>query len=156
MSAFVTHRYWPKWFALAWFAAGLLMLAAIGGCRRGVPVVDLAPKPLTADGTISGSVRGPEGTSPVDGRPVEVVNIETGERHRATTGTAGGFTFKVPPGKYRVELTLRSGESIVKHPNIIDLTRSDVDTHVDFLISTPRVSRPRGYRAEDGLGAPMA
>lgn len=132
------------------------MLAAIGGCRRGVPVVDLAPKPLTADGTISGSVRGPEGTSPVDGRPVEVVNIETGERHRATTGTAGGFTFKVPPGKYRVELTLRSGESIVKHPNIIDLTRSDVDTHVDFLISTPRVSRPRGYRAEDGLGAPMA
>ena len=120
-----------------------------------MPVADLAPRPVAADGTIRGSVRVPEGTSPV-GRPVEVVNIETGERHRSTTSNAGGFTFKLPPGKYRVELTLRGGESIVKHPDIVDLTRSDVDTHVDFVISTPRVSTPRGYRAQDGLGAPMA
>ena len=39
----------------------------LAACHPG-PVVDLGPKPLQADGTISGTVRGPEGTSAIEGR----------------------------------------------------------------------------------------
>lgn len=130
----------------------------IGACRQGVPVIDTSPGPPEANGTISGTVRGPEGTSSIEGRVVEVVNVETGERQQATTNSAGGFTFKLRPGKYRVEVTLRDGESIIKQPGTIDLNRSDVDAHADFILGSVRVSRPRApqYRGEDGLGAPVA
>lgn len=133
-------------------------LVSLTACRRGVPVIDMAPKPIEADGTISGTVRGPEGTSPIDGRAVAVVNVETGERQRATTNIAGGFTFKVRPGKYRVELTLRDGESLVKQPGVINVNRSDVDANADFVLGPARVERPRYHapRADDGLGAAIA
>jgi hypothetical protein len=123
-----------------------------------VPIIDTAPKPLQADGTLSGIVRGPEGTSPVDGRTVEVVNVETHARQHTTTNSAGGYSFKLPPGKYRVELQLREGESLVKQPGLIDLNRSDVDAHADFVIGTPRVLRPRYHapRGDDGLGSGIA
>jgi hypothetical protein len=135
----------------------LLALMSIGACRQGVPVIDTSPGPAVQDGTISGTVRGPEGTSAIDGRVVEAVNIDTGARQRATTNSAGGFTFKLPPGKYRIEITLREGESIVKQPGVINLNRSDVDAHADFVLSTVRVTRPRpSQQGTDGLGAPLA
>lgn len=153
-SADAGHSRWPTWAA----GLGLVALLSIAACRQGVPVIDTSPGPAEQDGTISGTVRGPEGTSAIEGRLVEVVNVATGERLRATTNNAGGFTIKVPPGKYRVELTLRDGESIVKQPGVIDVNRSDVDAHADFVVSTVRVSRPRPsqYRMDDGLGAPSA
>jgi hypothetical protein len=135
----------------------LCVLLSLTACRPGTPVIDLGPKPPTADGTISGTVRGPEGTSAIDGRTVEVINTETGERQRATTNIAGGFTFKVKPGKYRVELTLNEGETIVKRPDVINVNRSDVDAHADFVISASRASSPRyRLRGDDGLGASIA
>ncbi|HEX6974457.1 MAG TPA: hypothetical protein VF147_08650, partial [Vicinamibacterales bacterium] len=72
-------RAWGVWLLVA-------ALAAIGGaaCRRGVPIIDTAPKPIQADGTLSGTVRGPEGTSAIEGRAVEVVNVETNVRQRTT------------------------------------------------------------------------
>jgi hypothetical protein len=141
-----------------WCVATLATLLSLTACRPGTPVIDLGPKPLTADGTISGTVRGPQGTSAIDGRAVEVVNTVTGERQRTTTNNAGGFTFKVKPGKYRVELTLLDGETLVKHPDVIDVNRSDVDAHADFVVSTARVVRPRyrAPRADDGLGSVIA
>ena len=137
---------------------GLFALLSISACRQGVPVIDTSPAPAEANGTISGTVRGPEGTSAIDGRVVEVINVETGERQRATTNNAGGFSFKLRPGKYRVEVALREGESIIKRPGVIDLNRSDVDAHADFVLGSVRVSRPRSphYRNDDGLGAPIA
>lgn len=136
------------------------VLAAIGGaaCRRGVPIIDTAPKPMQADGTLSGTVRGPQGTSAIEGRAVEVVNVETNARQRTTTNSAGGFSFKLPPGKYRVELQLRDGEALVKQPGIIDLNRSDVDAHADFVLGTARVLKPRYHapRGDDGLGSAIA
>jgi hypothetical protein len=138
----------------------LVVVAAIGGaaCRRGVPVIDTAPKPIQADGTLSGTVRGPEGTSAIDGRTVEVVNLATNVRQRTTTNSAGGFTFKLPPGKYRVELELREGEALVKQPGVIDLNRSDIDAHADFVLGTPRIVKPRYHapRGDDGLGSAIA
>jgi carboxypeptidase family protein len=139
------------------FLAAFSILLSLTACRPGTPVVDLGPKPPTVDGTISGTVRGPEGTSAIEGRTVDVINTATGERQRATTNSAGGFTFKVKPGKYRVELTLIEGESLVKHPDVINVNKSDVDAHADFVVSASRVSgrrhRPRG---DDGLGSPIA
>jgi hypothetical protein len=141
-----------------WFFSALAALLSLSACRPGTPVIDLGPKPVQADGTISGIARGPEGTSPIDGRTVEVINTVTGERQSTTTNNAGGFTFKVKPGKYRVELTLHDGETLIKHPDVINVNRSDVDAHADFVVGAARVVRPR-YRAprsDDGLGASIA
>lgn len=140
-----------------WFFAVMSTLVTLGGCHGG-PVLDLSPKPLQADGTISGTVRGPEGTSAIDGRTVEVVNVATGERQTATTNSAGGFTFKVKPGKYRVELTLQNGETLVKRPDVINVNRSDVDANADFIVGPARASRPRPRtpRVGDGLGSSIA
>ncbi len=145
----------PVWMR---FAAVALIVLALGGCRQGVPVIDTTPGPAQADGTISGTVRGPEGTSPIEGRAVVVVNVATGERQQTTTNNAGGFTFKVKPGKYQVELPLRDGEVLVKKPSIISVNRSDVDAHADFVLGIARVLRPRAphMRGHDGLGAPSA
>ena len=140
-----------------WLVAAVAAVSLLAACHGG-PVVDLGPKPPTADGTISGTVRGPEGTSAIDGRDVEVVNVDTGERQHTVTNSAGGFTFKVRPGKYRVQLSLRDGESILKQPDVINVNRSDVDAHADFVVGTARLSRPRLHapRADDGLGAASA
>lgn len=135
-----------------------LVPLALTACRQGVPVIDTSPAPPQAHGTISGTVRGPQGTGPLDGRLVEIVAVDTGERQRTTTNNTGGFTFKVPPGKYRVELTLRDGEVLVKRPSVIDVNPSDVDAHADFVLGTSRVVRPRFpyLRGDDGLGSPIA
>ena len=141
------------------FLIGAAILVSIGACRRGVPVIDTTPGPAQVDGTISGTVRGPQGTSAIEGREVAVINVDTGERQRATTSNTGGFTFKVKPGKYRVEVALLQGETIVKKPGIMTVNRSDVDAHADFVISNgaSRSSRPRlGPRPDDGLGSPIA
>lgn len=138
--------------------AALMALLSGTACRQGRPVIDTAPKPVQADGTISGTVRGPAGTSAVEGRNVEVVNVDTGERQRVATSNTGGFTFKVKPGKYRIELTVRDGETVVKRPGVIDVNRSDVDANADFIIGAVGVSRPRYHapRSDDGLGAAIA
>lgn len=152
-----TQRYWPRWAALTWLAVGLLALMAVSACRKGTPAIDVARKPVEASGTISGTINGPQGTSVVEGRLVQAINVATGERQKATTNTSGGFTFKVPPGRYRVELTLREGESLVKQPGVLELNRSDADANADFIVGSARISRPHhGHRADDGLGAPIA
>ena len=152
-------EYWPQWLGLLWFTAAVLTLVVLTtGCRRGMPVIDTGPRPAQAPGTISGTVRGPEGTSSIDGRVVEVVNLETNERQSVTTNSAGGFTVKVAPGRYRVELTLRDGETFLKRPGVMNVNKSDVDAHADFVIGSPPVSRPRSpaYKTDHGLGAPIA
>ena len=105
----------------------LLALFSIGACHGG-PVVDLSTKPVEADGTISGTVRGPEGTSAVEGRSVEVINVETGERQRAATNNAGGFTFKVKPGNYRVEVRYSNG---VKRTKEITVAQTPMRAVID-------------------------
>lgn len=149
-----------SWYRPGAFWVAVTFVAAMGvtACRPGVPVIDTAPKPVEAEGTISGTVRGPEGTSPVDNRAIAVVNVATGERQRTTTNNAGGFSFKLKPGKYRVELTLLEGESLSKQPGVINLNRSDVDAHADFVLGPARVASPRPPtpRSDDGLGAAVA
>lgn len=144
----------------AWLVVGLLSVLAVEGCRPGTPVVDPGPRPPTMDGTISGTVRGPEGTSSIVGREVEVINVDTGERQKVTTSNTGGFTFKVKPGKYRVELSLLTGESIIKQPGVMSVNRSDVDAHADFVVGAARTSRPpapsAGQQNDSRLAPPIA
>jgi hypothetical protein len=139
-----------------WLSLGILVLMLSSGCRRGVPVVDLGPKPPAPRGTITGIVRGPEGSSAVVGRTVEVVNEATGERRSVQTGANGGFTIELPAGKYRLELPLKDGETLVKRPGIVDLDKGDIDSHIEFVLSS-RLARPRGpaYRLDNGLGSPV-
>jgi hypothetical protein len=139
-------------------AAAVLLVLAVTACRQGVPVIDTSPPPPQVDGTISGTVRGPAGTSAVSGRQVTVVNVRTGERLSTTTSSTGGFTFKVKPGRYRVELALLPGEIIEKRPSEIDVNASDVDAFADFVLGSGRLTRPRlpRLRVDHGLGAPSA
>jgi hypothetical protein len=142
--------------ALSWPLVVVLAVVA-GGCGRGAREID-TPLMAADSSTITGTVSGPEGRRPTDARAVEVVNIESGERLRGSTNPAGGFSFRVKPGKYRIVLALRDGESLVREPGIIDLDRTDLAVHADFILGTVRVSRPRSpaYRTDDGLGSPIA
>ena len=139
-------------------SAALLLVLAVTACRPGTPVIDTSPPPPQVDGTISGTVRGPAGTSAISGRQVTVVNVKTGERLSAVTSDTGGFTFKVKPGRYRVELALLAGETIEKRPSEIDVNPSDVDAFADFVLGSGRLTRPRlpSPRVDHGLGAPSA
>lgn len=127
------------------------------GCRRGMPVIDPTGSDPNTPGTISGTVRGPEGSSAIEDRLVEVVNIETGERQQTRTSNVGGFTFKVPPGRYRVTVALQQGESILKQPGVMQINRSDVDAYADFIIGPSRLLRPRlPFLPNPALGPPIA
>jgi hypothetical protein len=141
-----------------WLALGFAVLLLIGACRQSAPVLDAGSKPAVARGTITGTIRGPEGVAPVSGRTVEIVNTATGERHSATTTTNGGFTSHLPKGKYRLELALRDGETLVAQPDEVNLGGEDIDSHVEFVLGAPRVVRPRGpgYHVDNGLGSPSA
>jgi len=136
----------------------MLVWLIAAACRPGVPLIDTAPKPASPNGTVSGVVRGPEGTSPIVGRVVEVINVDTGERQQETTSSTGGFTFTLKPGQYRVELTLREGESLARRPSVVDLNKSDRDAHADFLRAVVRTSHrfPTGGSTYSGLGPPIA
>jgi hypothetical protein len=132
-------------------------LVAISACRRGSPVLDPTSRTPSPDGTISGTVSGPEGTSPVAGRAVHAINVDSGAVLSGKTNNAGGYTFKVAPGRYRVEVTLLPGESIVKRPDVLDVTPAALEVSADFLIGAVKLSRPRiRLRTDNGLGAPSA
>jgi hypothetical protein len=100
----------------------VMVLAAASACRSGA-VVERAGNP-SARGTIAGTVRGPEGVAPVEGRLVEAVEVQSGLRYGTTTNPAGGFSLMVPPGRYRLEVALTSAESIVKEPGVITVEPS--------------------------------
>ena len=143
--------------ALLSLMLAVLVFLPLAGCRRGM-AVDTLPQPAPANGLLRGTIRGSERSIPLDGRTVEVVNVATRQCQRATTSDTGGFSMRLAPGKYRVDLLLRDGESVVKRPGIIVLDASDPDARADFEVGTGHLSRPRGpaYRIDDGLGSPVA
>ncbi len=157
MAIGVSFRLGPSPLKAGTVAVGFLFLFTLG-CQGTVPTVDNPARQADAFGTISGTIRVPQGTSPVAGRVVEVINTETGERQRLTTSNVGGFTFKVRPGKHRVEVELREGESIVKQPGIMNVNRTGIDNHADFIIGTVPAARPPSAtkQGDPGLGPPIA
>jgi hypothetical protein len=112
--------------------ASLWLFAAAAACRTGVPVVDTGAKPPTVEGTIAGRVL-TDGNAAVVSRVVRAIAAD-GKRHEVTTNSAGTYTLKVPPGKYRLEVELRDGERLVKEPGETTVNASDLDPRRDFVI----------------------
>ncbi|HEX5475142.1 MAG TPA: carboxypeptidase-like regulatory domain-containing protein [Vicinamibacterales bacterium] len=139
-------------------AAVAVVLLAGGACRRlGAVNVDTLPAPPGARATINGVVRGPEDAGPMAGRTIEAIDMRTGGRVRAVTNPAGGFTLELPPGHYRVDVSLHDGEVLLARPGAVELAR-DADRAIEFLIGPSRTSHPHGpaYRVDNGLGSPIA
>ena len=111
-----------------------VLLILSGGCaaRHGRPILggSVIPNPT---GTISGKVMSSTGT-PLDGRRVSAI-AETNEMHYdATTAKDGGYTIKVPPGRYRLEVELRGGDQLARQPMPTQVNIGDVDEKLDFVI----------------------
>ena len=112
------------------------------GCRRTAGPRN-GPHGAGRASSSAARIRGPERID-ADRRPNRRADQpHDTQRHRVTTDPAGGFTSRCEPGDYRVELTLREGEAIVRQPGVIHVNRSDVDADADFVIGNGRVSRPR-------------
>jgi hypothetical protein len=109
-------------------------LLAGSGCRHAVMVADAGPKPPAPAGTISGRLQTPGGGAPVAGRLVTAVNNADGQRFQTRTSNTGGFTLKVPPGSYRVEVELKPGEGATGAPVDQRIGESDVDSNIVITI----------------------
>jgi hypothetical protein len=113
----------------------LVVALATVNCHPG-PVVGTGPKP-SVGGTIAGIVS-TDTKAAVTGRKVSAVDTTSGARFDATTGPNGGYTIKVPEGRYRLEVELQPGETVTKQPNETRVNRSDLDPHRDFTITAAR------------------
>ena len=111
-------------------AAVLLSLA----CHPNRPVLDPGARPAV-DGTISGTVSASGGAVPVSARKVTAVNTETGAKVEASTTSTGGYTMRVPPGTYRLEMELRAGEAVATAPAPTEVDPGDLDAGRDFAIN---------------------
>jgi hypothetical protein len=142
-------------YSTAILALGFLVLLSIG-CRNGSARIDPRNDNGTHLGTLTGTIRGVQGAGAVEGRAVEVINVDTNERQRVTSNAAG-FTLKVKPGKYRVQVALQDGESIVKQPGLMHVSAIDADAHADFVIESVRAARPRRLSTpvDPALGSPI-
>lgn len=117
---------------LAPLALAVLALAG-ADCRPGKPLVSTVPGENTTPGTIAGAVR-TTANDPLPGRTVTATNTDTGRSYTAVTGVTGGFSIKVPPGKYRLVLEMRENEAIAQQPGLIDINQSDLDTDLDIVV----------------------
>jgi hypothetical protein len=115
--------------------AVVLILATSVACAGHGPVIDTGSKPPGVGGTISGMVSASGGTVPLAGRKVTAIDVATGARFEASTASNGGYTMKVPTGKYRLEVELRPGESLAEQPADTEINASDLDPHRDFTIT---------------------
>ena len=134
-------------------AAALVPLAFAACAVRG-PVLDTGSKPVGVGGTIAGIVRVADSGAPLAGRRVTATEVASGARYEASTATNGGYTIKVPIGRYRLEVELRAGEKLAEQPADTDINTSDLDADRDFAVTVkpPGVSAraPRyGLRAAD-------
>lgn len=114
----------------------IALLGGVLGCHHPGPIVGGTPQPV--GGTIAGIVAAAGGTTGLAGRKVTAIEVSSNRRYDATTGADGGYTIKVPEGTYRLELELRPGEILQKHPDQTKISRSDIDSGRDFVVSNAR------------------
>jgi hypothetical protein len=84
-------------------------------------------------GTISGTVTTSAGT-PLEGRRVSAIDMTTEQHYEATTAQNGGYTIKVPTGRYRLEVELRGGDQLAQQPEQTRVNVGDVDAQMNFVI----------------------
>lgn len=111
------------------------VLAAIAACAVRGPVLDTGSKPADVGGTIAGIVRVAGSGQPLSGRKVTAIDVSSGARYEASTATNGGYTIKVPTGRYRLDVELRPGETLAEQPAVTDINASDLDAARDFAVT---------------------
>src|SRR5688572_20617227 len=131
----------------------VLVLAA---CRTGVPVVDANPGPSSVSGTITGTLSSEDGKTGIAGRKITAVNIETGERMTVVTSETGGYTLKVRPARYRMEVELADGDAIVKDEGTSTVSCNELQHDVDIRIGVKRSGAGRIYQPPLPARAPLA
>jgi hypothetical protein len=104
------------------------------GCLPGGPVVDTGTEP-NVGGSIAGRVTASDGATALGARKVTAVNVSSGERHEVSTATNGGYTVRVPPGTYSLEVELRPGETLATRPDSTQVDVGDLDAGRDFVVA---------------------
>lgn len=115
-------------------AAVWCVTIVIIGCMPRDPIISTGDKPVGVGGTIAGIVRSSGGGGALSGRKVTAVNLTTGEKIETSTAGNGGYTIKVPTGKYRLEVALQPGEVVTEQPADLQINVSDVDSSRNFVI----------------------
>ena len=115
----------------------IVLLGAVLACRHPGPAAGGTKTP-ERDGTIAGIVSSASGNTPLAGRKVTAINIDTNARYDVTTGADGGYTVKVPMGRYRLDLELHPGETLQRRPDEIHISRSDLDSGRNFVVAGGR------------------
>jgi hypothetical protein len=113
--------------------AALALLAA-PACRMGRPLVDTSTD-MTTPGTIAGIVKDPTG-EPLAARVVHAVGAASAQKFSATTNITGGFSIKVPPGDYRLQVDLLEGEKVLKDPGLVHINKSDLDANLEIVLGS--------------------
>jgi hypothetical protein len=108
-------------------------MVVMTACAPRGAVIGRGAPPEGTGGTIAGIVT--DGAVALSGRKVTAIEESTGARIEATTASNGGYTMKVPTGKYRLELELRTGETLLKRPDVTQVNVSDLDPRRDFVVS---------------------
>ena len=69
-------------------------------------------------------------------RGVHAVQVGTAQKFSAVTNVTGGFTIKVPPGDYHLEVDLQPGEKIVREPGTVHINKSDLDANLEIVVGS--------------------
>ena len=86
-------------------------------------------------GTISGVVRAEGSNAPLSARKIMVVDLASGAKYETSTAANGGYTIKLPMGRYRISVELTANERVSSGPDELVLNRSDVDSGRDFVVA---------------------
>jgi hypothetical protein len=116
-------------------ACAALVLLAGPACRAGQPLLVSSQGDKTTPGTIGG-ILSAVGGERLAGRGVHAVQVGTSQRFSAVTNVTGGFTIKVPPGEYHLEVDLQPGEKIVKEPGVVHINKSDLDANLEIVVGS--------------------
>jgi hypothetical protein len=115
--------------------SAVLVLMAVSACRMWQPVGVGSTGNMSTPGTIGGFVSAVGGER-LAGREVRAVPVGGTDKYSAVTNVTGGFTIKVPPGEYRLELDLREGEKVVKSPGVVHINKSDLDANLEIVVGS--------------------
>ena len=63
------------------------------------------------------------------------VNLADGQPIDTSTAVNGGYTIKVPIGRYRLEFELRARETLVEQPTETGIRRCALDASRNFVVS---------------------
>jgi len=124
---------------LSHFALACFVLSSVA-CHTERPIISPGPKPPSVGGTIAGIVKTEDPSVAPLSRKVTAIDVRSGSRFDATTGTNGGYTIQVPVGTYRLEVELRNNETLVKQPAETHVNNGDLDPARDFVIAVKRAS----------------